>query len=85
MSAHLLHALSTILDLLGDIFDELLLFLPLLVLQAKSFILQPTKYDIPCMVQLIHVVTVIPINAHFCIAQLSPNSAELEQLKARPQ
>jgi hypothetical protein len=33
----------------------------------------------------VHVVTFIPINAHFCIAQLSPNSTELEQFKARPQ
>lgn len=30
--AYLLHALSAIFDLLGDIFDELLLFLSLLVL-----------------------------------------------------
>lgn len=82
-----MHALSAIFDLLGDIFDELLLFLSLFVLQAKSFILQPTKYQYTwyTAARIIHVGTRIPINAHFCIAQLRPNSTELEPLKARPQ
>lgn len=86
--AHLLQALSAILHLLGHSFDKLLLLLPFLVLNAKSLILQPTKYKLTryylCS-RAQRASFVAPINAHLSIAQLSQNTTELESLKVRPQ
>lgn len=45
---YLLHALSTIFDLLCDILDKLLLFLSLLVLQSECFVLQAGKHQRKC-------------------------------------